>query len=142
MLKTEETTATEVFLHAADHGDRPVIHGAEVDYDDVHAGVRYHADLLAAATEQWQAALAAAEKAGRETDWAARKVAITVDLAEQGGRSPRDFATYTDDLTEYRAADKASTAANAALVVARDRRVALKAKAEQDAAMATYEVPA
>lgn len=129
MLPIEETTAAEVYLHAADHGDKPLIHGAEIDYDDVHDGVHYHADLLSAAVEQWQTAFAAAEKAGRETDWAARKLAITVDLAEQDGRSPRDFATYTDDLAAYRAAEAASKAANATLVAARDRRDALQAKA-------------
>ena len=128
-MKTVETTATEVYIHAADHGDRPVIHGAEIDYDDVHDAVHYHADLLSAAIEQWQTALANAEKAGRETDWAARKLAITVDLAETDGRSPRDFATYADDLAAYRAAEAASKAANAVLVAARDRRDALQAKA-------------
>lgn len=141
-MNTVETTATEVWFHAADHGDRPVIHGAEIDYDDVHDGVHYHADLLEAAIEQWQTALATAEKAGRDTAWAARKLAIAVDLAEEDGRSPRDFATYADDLAAYRAAAKASQVADAALVAARTRRDALEAKRDQDAATATDEVSA
>lgn len=142
MLKTEETTATEVFLHAADHGDRPVIHGAEIDYDDIHAGVRYHADLLAAADVAWETTLAASEKARRDRDDAATRIAITVDLAEKDGRSPRSWSTYRTDLAAYREARVASDAAHAAFMAAHERRTTLRAKRDQDAAMATYEVPA
>lgn len=139
-LKTVETTATEVWLHAADHGDKPVIHGAEIDYDDVHDGVHYHADLLEAAEGQVDAMLAVSEKARRDLDAAALNMAITVDLAEKDGRSPREFATYADDLAAYRAARKVSDDAHAAFMAAGDHRDALKAKAAQDAAFATYEV--
>jgi hypothetical protein len=133
MLPTKETTAADVYAHALNHGDKPVIHGAEIDYDDVHEGVHLHADLLAAADARWQSALAAAEKAGRDTAWAARKLAITVDLAEEAGRSPRSWATYAGDLAEYRAAAEASVATDAALVDASDHRDALRAKRDQDA---------
>lgn len=129
MLPTKETTALEVYLHAADHGDKPVIHGAEVDYDDVHDGVHYHADLLAAAEGQVDSTLSAAFKARRDLDNAAMNVAITVDLAEQRGRSPRGWTTYRDDLAAFRAADAASKAAHDALQAATERRDALKAKA-------------
>ena len=142
MLKTEETTATEVFLHAADHGDRPVIHGAEVDYDDIHAGVRYHADLLAAAEKECKVALEAATKASRDLDDAARCVAITVDLADKDDRDPRSWSTYNDDLAAYRTVRDASRAAHDALQDAALRRDTLRAKRDQDAALKTYEVPA
>ncbi|HKY59235.1 MAG TPA: hypothetical protein VJL80_14455 [Aeromicrobium sp.] len=142
MLPTEETTATEVYAHALSHGDKPVIHGAEIDYDDVHDGVHYHADLLAAARTDLDAKLADAEKARRHMANTALNVAFTVDLAEKGGRSPRSFATYADDLAAFRAANEASKAAHVVLAAAADRHNALKAKRDQDAAMATYEVSA
>ena len=141
-MKTVETTASEVWCHALNHSDKPVIHGAEIDYDDVHDGVRYHADLLAAADEQVAATLAVSEKARGDLEQAAMNVAITVDLAEKDGRSPRGYATYADDLAAYRAARVVSDDAHAAFVAAHDRRAALKAKAAQDAALKTYEVPA
>lgn len=141
-MKTVETTATEVWYHAADHGDRPVIHGAEIDYDDVHDGVHYHADLYAVARADFDAALATAEKARRDLDAAAMNVAITVDLAEKDGRSPRKFSTYANDLAAFRAADEASQAAHVVLAAASERETSLRAKRDQDAAFKTYEVPA
>lgn len=141
-MKVLETSAVEVYAHALDHGDRPVIHGAEIDYDDVHDGVHFHADLLKAAEAQVDATLAVSEKARRDLDQAAMNMAITVDLAEKDGRSPRSFATYDDDLAAYRAASVVSDDAFAAFVAADDRRRVLKAKAAEDAALKTDEVPA
>ena len=132
-MKTVETTASEVWCHALNHSDKPVIHGAEIDYDDVHDGVRYHADLLKAADEQVGVTLAASEKARRDMEEAALNVAITVDLAEKDGRSPRSFATYRDDLAAYRAAREASNAAHAEFLAAVERRDALRAKRDQNA---------
>ena len=128
MLKTEETTATEVFLHAADHGDRPVIHGAEIDYDDVHDGVRYHADLLQAASKALSEALKAEDRA-------AVQLAIRVSGADEMGIDPREYSGFAEHLADYQAAVKAGNEALA-------RLNALNAKVDQDAAMATYGVPA
>lgn len=127
-LRVQETSAVEVYAHALDHGDRPVIHGAEIDYDDVHSGVHYHADLLAAAVEQ--------NRSLREQrDRAATNLAIHVDIYEKDGRSPRSTARYRDLLAEFRRRD-------AALQEGYAKSDALRAKADQDAAFATYGVPA
>lgn len=127
MLPTEETTATEVYLHAADHGDRPVIHGAEIDYDDIHDGVHYHADLLKAAQAEYDRALAAMYGA-------ADKVAIRAMLADEHAEDPREYGSgWAEEVAGY-------TAARVAWFAASDRTQALRAKRDQDAAMATYAV--
>lgn len=128
MLRTQETSAVEVYAHAADHGDRPVIHGAEIDYDDVHDGVHYHANLLTAAHQRVDALR-------EKRDNAAVSLAIHIDVFEASGRSPRSTARYRNVLADFRRLD-------AELNAARDQRDALQAKADQDAAMATYEVSA
>jgi uncharacterized membrane protein YdbT with pleckstrin-like domain len=128
-MKTVETTAAEVWYHAADHGDRPVIHGAELDYDDVHDGVHYHADLV-------KAAIAASDKAKRAMTWTAEKVAIRAMLAADRDEDPREFGTgWAEEVAEYKAARETWMAAV-------DRGAALRAKAAQDAAFATYDVGA
>lgn len=105
-MKTVETTASEVWCHALDHSDKPVIHGAEVDYDDVHAGVRYHADLLAAAWKRW-------DKADAAVNSAARSVAIKAELADRDRIDIREWPGYAEDLTAYRAARDQADAAYA-----------------------------
>lgn len=128
MLPTKETTATEVYCHAAAHGDRPVIHGAEIDYTDVHDGVVYHANLLTAAHQRVDALR-------EKRDNVAVHLAIHVDVYEASGKSPRSTPRYRELLADYRRLD-------AELNAARDQRDALQAKRDQDAAMATYEVSA
>ena len=108
MLPTEETTATEVYAHALAHGDRPVIHGAEIDYDDVHDGVHYHADLRAAASKALSEALKAEDKA-------AVRLAIRVSGAEEMDIDPREFSGFAEHLADYRAAVKAGNEAMARL---------------------------
>lgn len=135
MLATKETTATEVWCHAQDHGDKPVIHGTDVDYDDVHDGVHYHADLLKAAQQR----SAAAHKA---YDRAAVALAIDVNFAEKGGEDPRTWGAFTAHLADFRAADAEERAAHKYLMAMYDARDKYQAKANQDAAFATYEVPA
>lgn len=130
-MNTVETTATEVWCHAQDHGDRPVIHGAELDYDDVHDGVHYHADLIAAANRRIAVLLE------KRSD-AAVEVAIHMDVCDSHGYPFRDGALgdlFNERLGKYRALD-------AELDAARDQRDALEAKRDQDAAFATYEVSA
>ena len=129
MLPTEETTATEVYAHALSHGDKPVIHGAEIDYDDVHDGVHYHADLLAAAEAEY-------DRSHRAMSWSAEKVAMRAMHAADEDMDPRKYGTgWSAAVTEY-------VANRAAWIIASDRTQALRAKRDQDAAMATYEVSA
>ena len=127
-MKVLETSAAEVYAHALDHGDRPVIHGAEIDYDDIHDGVHYHADLLKPAGEALTAAL-------RAEDRTASSLAIRVDLAVADGTDPREWPSFDEALADYRAAVQASTEAC-------DRVTALRARVDQEAAFATYGVPA
>lgn len=129
MLPTEETTAAEVYAHALAHGDRPVIHGAEIDYDDVHDGVHYHADLLDAAEKQVAKSLERLVKAQSATKWTAWSVAIGVDITDRDGRDPRTFTSYSADLAKFRAALVEEEAATEALRQANDARDALQAKA-------------
>lgn len=142
-MKTVETTATEVYLHAADHGDRPVIHGAEIDYDDVHDGVHYHADLLRAAEKQAHEADRAATSARSAMSWAAERVAIVAELADADGRDPRTWGTtYAADVGRFRKARDEWHAAHDIFMASCEARDALRAKRDQDAVMATYEVSA
>jgi hypothetical protein len=127
-MKTVETTAAEVWYHAADHGDRPVIHGAEIDYDDVHDGVHYHADLLEAARKR-------SDAAHRAYDSAAMAVAIDANYADRDGEDPRTWGAFAEHLAEFRAADAEEKAAHKHLM-------AMYAKRDQDAVFATYEVSA
>lgn len=96
MLPTRETTALDVYAHALSHGDHPVIHGAEIDYDDVHDGVHYHADLLAAA---W----ADVDRFKATMMRAAEKVAIRAMLAAQNDdRDPRGWGEdWAETVAEY-----------------------------------------
>ena len=136
MLKTEETTATEVYLHAVDHGDRPVIHGAEIDYDDIHAGVHYHADLLAAAEAEYDRSVAAMR-------WSAEKVALRAMHAAEENLDPREYGTgWPEALAEFVANRDAWIAAADRTQALRAKRDQDAAKRDQDAAMATYGVPA
>ncbi|HEY9408621.1 MAG TPA: hypothetical protein VIP77_03480 [Jiangellaceae bacterium] len=127
-MKIKETTATEVYAHALSHGDKPVIHGAEIDYDDVHDGVHYHADLLAAA-------VANNRRLRDERDEAAGELAVIVDVFDDSDRDPRTADSYPDALAKYRRLD-------AELRAGYEQTAALRAKRDQDAAMATYEVSA
>lgn len=123
MLETVETTATEVYAHALNHGDRPVIHGAEIDYTDVHDGVVYHADLLRAAWKRWEKTVAA-------VDSAARSLAIKADLADRDGIDVREWPRYAEDIAAYRAARAKSDSAYAEVQT-------LKAKRDQNAQAAS-----
>ena len=129
-LRVQETSAVEVYAHALDHGDRPVIHGVEIDYDDVHDGVHYHADLLIAATAAYDQAEAAMMAAAEE-------VAIRATLAAKDDNcDPREWGTsWAEKVAAY-------AAARDAWLAAADRTQALRAKRDQDAAFATYAVPA
>ena len=128
-MKTEETTATEVYAHALAHGDKPVIHGAEIDYDDVHDGIHYHADLIKAERAKYDSTKAA-------MIWAAEKVAIRAMLAAEKNDDPRKYGTdWAEEVAAY-------TAERQAWLASGDRLDALRAKRDQDAAMTTYEVSA
>lgn len=129
MLPTRETTALDVYAHALSHGDRPVIRGADIDYDDVHDGVHYHADLLAAAEAEY-------DRSHRAMSWSAEKVAMRAMHAAEEGMDPRKYGTgWAAAVDEYKAARDTWNAAA-------DRTQALRAKRNQDAAMAIYEVSA
>lgn len=117
-MKTIETTATDVWCHALNHSDKPVIHGAELDYTDIHDGIHYHADLLRAAWNRWDKTITA-------VDSAARSLAIKADLADRDGIDVRDWPHYADDITAYRTARAESDTAYAAIT-------ALKTKRDQD----------
>ncbi|MGH3475315.1 MAG: hypothetical protein ACRDQD_00595 [Nocardioidaceae bacterium] len=104
-MKTVETTASEVWCHALNHSDKPVIHGAEIDYDDVHDGVRYHADLLEAACKR-------ADAAHKAYDSAAVTLAIDANYAERDGEDPRTWGAFADHLAAFRAADVEERAAH------------------------------
>lgn len=134
-MQTVETTATEVWFHAADHGDKPVIHGAELDYDDVHDGVHYHADLLDAARKR-------SDAAHKAYDRAAGVLAIDVDHAERDGEDPRTWGAFVAHLADFRAAAGEEKAAHKHLMAMYEARDTYRAKAAQDAAFATYEVTA
>ena len=119
-MKIKETTATEVYAHALSHGDKPVIHGAEIDYDDVHDGVHYHADLLRAAEAEYDRSVAAMR-------WSAEKVALRAMHAAEEGIDPRKYGTgWADALAEF-------VANRGAWIAAADRTQALRAKRDQDA---------
>lgn len=128
MLPTRETTALDVYAHALSHGDRPVIHGAEIDYDDVHDGVHYHADLLAAA-------IAKNQRLREDRNEAAHELAILIDVYTAAGDDPREARDFATRVEEYRRLD-------AELRAGYDQSAALRAKRDQDAAMATYKVSA
>ena len=128
MLKVKETSAAEVYAHALDHGDRPVIHGAEIDYDDVHDGVHWHCDLLMQAITKNQ-------DLRSERNEAAYDLAVIVDVWEKAGDDPRQATDFADALAKYRRL-------SADLVAGYEASAALRAKADQDAAFATYGVPA
>jgi len=128
-LPTVETTATEVYAHALNHGDRPVIHGAEIDYDDVHDGVHWHADLLKAAEAEY-------DRAHGAMRWSAEKVAIRAMHAAEEGVDPRKYGTsWKASVVEF-------VAARNAWLAAADRTQALRAKRDQEAAPKATEVPA
>lgn len=127
-MQTVETTATEVWLHAADHGDKPVIHGAELDYDDVHDGVHYHADLL---EQERKRRMDLWEKRARAAD----NMAFYVSASEARRQDPRESEPFGEHLAEWRRL-------NAMVDESIARSDALKAKRDQDAAFATYEVTA
>lgn len=119
MLPTKETTAADVYAHALNHGDRPVIHGAEIDYTDVHDGVVYHADLLEAARKR-------SDAAHKAYDAAAVTLAIDVNYAERDGEDPRTWGAFADHLADFRAADVEEKAAHKHLM-------AMYAKRDQNA---------
>lgn len=124
MLPTKETTAADVYAHALNHGDRPVIHGAEIDYTDVHDGVIYHANLLKAAEAEY-------DRTHAEMRWSAEKVALRAMHAGQEDVDPRKYGTgWVEAVAEF--------AANRdAWVAVSDRTQALRAKRDQDAQAAS-----
>ena len=119
-MQIQETSAAEVYAHALDHGDRPVIHGAEIDYDDVHDGVHYHADLLRAAEAEY-------DRTREAMRWSAEKVGIRAMHAAEEGLDPRKYGNGWDEaVAEF-------VAGRTAWLAASDRTQALRAKRDQDA---------
>lgn len=120
-MQTVETTATEVWFHAADHGDKPVIHDGEIDYDDVHDGVHYHAQAREARQRDRFHAL------GESSLYY-----LFGYMNSAANRSPEVAQVIEEALTSAEGFEAESEA----------RRNTLRAKRDQDAAMATYEVSA
>lgn len=128
MFPTRETSVAEVFAHALDDDGTVTITGASVDYDDVHDGVHYHADLIEAARAEWNRRLEVMREA-------AEAVALRAMLADEHARGgdPRAWGLdWAEKVAEYATAREAWFAAGEILQ-------ALYAKRDQDAAFATYE---